>query len=41
MIGVRQLGSMFMDMSVFGYCPLPSLAKDSVHCEGQKILAVL
>jgi len=30
----------FLDMSVFGYCPLEASAKDSVHCKGQKILVV-
>jgi len=30
----------FLDMLVFGYCPLEASAKDSVLCEGQKILVV-
>jgi hypothetical protein len=30
----------FLDMSVFGYCPLEALAKDSVLCGRQKILVV-
>ena len=30
----------FLDMSVFGYCPLEASAKDSVLCEREKILVV-